>query len=244
MYQHIRAIALYSVKYSDRSNILTAWSREMGRIAILMPDTSSRESRRRRALTMPLSIFEGELDVRPNREIHTIRDIRPGIVAPSISAHFSKTAIAMFIAECLNNMLRESAVADNSLWTLIETTVAALENLENNTAIANLHLWFLYRLCIISGICPDLSTFANGSFFDLRSGQFLATPPLHTDYVGQEATEFIYALSRTTPRSLHLLRLTTANRNTALDIALRYCSLHGLNPGTLHSLDILRSIFS
>lgn len=242
MYRHIRAVALRTIKYNDRNAILTAWSAEMGRIALLMPDTATRESRRRRALTMPLSIFEGEVDDRPNRDIHTIRDLRPGIVTTSLSADFSKAAIAMFIAECLDNMLRDAAVGDALLWTLIEDTVTTLDRLEKPASIANVHLWFLYRLCVIAGVEPDMGTYANGRLFDLCSGTFRVAAPGHSDIIEGSDTPTLYALSRLNARSLYLLRLSPAQRSQVLDGILKYCSLHGLNPGSLKTLDVLRSI--
>lgn len=243
MYRHIHAVALRTIKYNDRNAILTAWSAEMGRVSLLMPNTATRESRRRRALTMPLSIFEGEVDDRPNRDIHTIRDMRPQVVTLSVSADFSKAAIAMFIAECLDNILRESAVGDAPLWELILDTVITLEKAENTAAVANMHLWFLYRLCVIAGVEPDMSTYAEGRLFDLRSGTFRASAPGHNDYIEAAQTPVLYALSRLNARSLHLLRLTAEQRNDVLDAILHYCTLHALNPGCLKTLDVLRSIF-
>ena len=243
MYKHIRAVALRTVRYNDTKAILTAWSAELGRISLLMPATDSRESRRRRALTMPMSLFEGEVDVRPGRDILSVRDMRAAAVTPSLSADFGKATVAMFMAECLDSMLREAAVGDEALWELIRETVTGLDLSTDPAAIANTHLWFLYRLCALTGVEPDSATYRPGRLFDLRSGTFRDSAPGHTDYVEAAQAPFLVALARLTPRTLHLMHLTADARNAALDLILRYCSLHALTPGPLNTLSVLRSLF-
>lgn len=76
MYTALHCIALRTVRHSDTKNIVSAWSRELGRVAFAFPAGSGREARRRRALTTPLALFEGQCELRPGREIHTIRDLR------------------------------------------------------------------------------------------------------------------------------------------------------------------------
>ena len=59
MYQQLRCVALRTIKYDDRRSIVSAWSEQLGRVSFIVPDGASREARRRRALLMPLSLFEG-----------------------------------------------------------------------------------------------------------------------------------------------------------------------------------------
>ncbi|MDO5396201.1 MAG: recombination protein O N-terminal domain-containing protein [Bacteroidales bacterium] len=244
MYRHIQGVALRTVRYNDNKSILTAWTSQLGRVSLLMPSTSSRESRRRRALTMPMSLFEAEADVKPGREIMSVRDMRPAVVTASVSADVSKATVAIFMAEFLDNMLREAAVGDEALWKLIVDTVTALDQATQAAAIANMHIWFLYRLCVVAGVEPDMSTYGKGRVFDMRSGTFRNSAPGHSDYLESSEAEAIAVLQRLTPRSLHLFRLTGARRATALDVALRYCALHGLHSsGNMHSTEILRAVF-
>lgn len=241
MFKSIRGVALRTVRYNDRNSILTAWTAELGRTALLMPDGAGRESRRRRALTMPLSLFEGQVDVRPGREIMTVRDMRPLAVTTALSAHPVKAALAMFLAEVLQAVLRDAGQADPVLWRLIHDTVTALDRAPDR-ALANFHLWFLYRLGVVIGIEPDTSTFERGRVFDMADGIFRDSAPGHADYVEAAEARIVVILGRLSERSLPLLRMSSERRSRALDGILRYYTLHHSPLNALHSLPVLRTL--
>ena len=98
MLTHLNCIALRTVKYSDRNNILTAYSREMGRVALLMSAGGSREAVRRRAVTMPLTPFECIADVRPGRDIYNVREPRALLPLHGLHSNPVKGAVVMFMA--------------------------------------------------------------------------------------------------------------------------------------------------
>lgn len=246
MYQPISGVALRTVKYSDTSAILSAWTAQLGHVSLLMPAAASRESRRRRALTMPMSLFQGVVDVRPGHPIMAVRDMRAAVVTPDITANPVKATVAIFLADLLDSLLRDDSMGDAVLWQLIEDGVRTLDSLRNATAVANFHLWFMYRLGTVLGIEPDVSTYGPRRIFDLRGAVYRTSAPGHSDYLEYQPTHspaaMPWLLSRLTPRTLHLLRLTADQRNTALDTILRYYTLHSLTPGALRSLDVLRGL--
>ena len=55
MYRDIEAIALRMVRYNDRHSILSAYSRQAGRMSLLVPAGPSASARRVRALLMPMA---------------------------------------------------------------------------------------------------------------------------------------------------------------------------------------------
>lgn len=241
MYRTINGVALRTVRYNDRSSILTAWTAELGRTSLLMPDGAGRESRRRRALTMPMSLFEGQVDIRPGREIMPVRDLRPLAVTTALSAHPVKAAVAMFLADTLLAVLRDAGQADSRLWNLIRDSVLGLDR-ASAPAIANFPLWFLYRLGVLVGIEPDISTFVPGRIFDMADGIFRDSAPGHSDYIEAADSPLVIVLSRLRERSLPLLRLSSEQRARALDVVLRYYSLHHSPLSSLRSLPVLRDI--
>lgn len=109
MYESIRGLALRTIRHDDRTSILSAWTAERGRVAISMPAGNGREARRRRALTMPLALFEGVAVSRPGRELLQLRDMRPTDVTASLHSHPVKTAMALFLADVLDSVLRSAA---------------------------------------------------------------------------------------------------------------------------------------
>ena len=241
MYKHVRGVALRTVRYSDKASILTAWTAEMGRVSLLMPASASRESRRRRALSMPLSLFEGEVEVRPGRDIMPVRDMRAAVVAPDLLANPVKATIALFLSELLELMLREDGYGDEAFWELLAEAVPVLDA-ASPAATANFHIHFLYRLAAVMGIEPDMSTYRPGRVFDLAAGLFRDTPPVSGDYVDASEAGVIFALSRMHPRSLALLRLASDERSRALDTILSYFAMHNMRVSPLHSLEVLRAM--
>ncbi len=77
MNMNLHCLALRHVAVSDSRSLLSAWSRELGRITLAFPSATSREGRRRRALTPPMALFEGVAEVRPGREVLAMRDLSP-----------------------------------------------------------------------------------------------------------------------------------------------------------------------
>lgn len=241
MYQKISGVALRTIKYNERNSILSAWTAELGRVSLLMPAGAGAESRRRRALTMPLSLFEGQVDVRPGREIMPVRDMRAAAITPSLSSHPIKITIAMFLAEVLSAVLNEYGQADAAMWQFISESITSLDSADDGQ-LANFHLLFLYRLGILLGIEPDVSTWQQGHTFDLVDGIFRAGAPTHGKYIESAEANAIIALSRLTFRTLHLLRLTHDQRTRLLDGILQYYTLHYASLGNLRSLEIVRTL--
>lgn len=241
MYTHLDCIALRMVKLNDSKNLLSAWSRQHGRITFAIPAGTGREARRRRALTAPLCTFEGECDIRPDRDILSIRDLRamPGSLAFGSSP--VKNCTAMFLAEVLDLLLKKTEV-DKPLSEFLFTSIDTLAALIDPRAIASFHLLFLYKLTYFVGLGPELDGWRHGAIFDMRDACFRTTAPLHHDFLqGRECTALM-ALSRASYASASNLPFDRIARNSALDHILQYLSFHITPLSSIKSLDILRAI--
>lgn len=243
MYTHLDCIALRTVKLNDSKNLLSVWTRQLGRLTFAIPAGTGREARRRRALTAPLCTFEGECDVRPDRDILTIRDLRalPGSLALDSSA--VKNITAMFLAEVLDLLLKKTEV-DKPLSEFLFTSVDTLAALTDSRAVASFHIIFLYKLTYFAGIGPELEGWKRGAIFDMRDACFRSTAPLHRDFLqGRECTALM-ALSRASYASAANLPFDRYARKTALDYILQYLSLHLAPLSSLKSLEVLRALTS
>lgn len=244
MYQSLHCVALRTVRYDDRRAIVTAWSREAGRVSIVVPDGSSREARRRRAMLMPLSLFEGESEPRPGREILSMRDMRPSEVLPDISSVPAKSVVAMFLAEVLERLLRE-AQPDELLWCFLQGAIRALDIEERPCGVANFPITFLYRLGRFAGVEPDAGAWRPESFFDMTSGRFVTYPdPSHASAVLEPAAAAaIPRLARLTFAASSRLRLDRGLRRRFLTEILKFYSLHHTDLQHLRSLPVVSEIF-
>lgn len=237
----VTCIALRTIKYSDTASIATLWSREYGRMAVSIPSGNGREAQRRRAIMMPLGVFEAIADMRPGREVSRLKDVRPIAGAGQIT-NPAAAAIAMFLADFLYAALKDSG-PDPALTDFLLGRVAALKKARGN-ALANFHLSFLYNISIFLGIAPDMGTYARGRYFDMREARYVASAPLHSHVLDPVRGETLYTLSRLCDRSLGLMRLSRAQRNEMLDLMLDYYSLHYARLNALASLAVVREIFS
>ncbi len=234
----VECIALRTVRLSDSKNLLSAWCRQAGRITFVVPSGSSREARRRRAITSPLSTFEGVCDFHSTRDIQSIRDVMPLPGSPAMSPSALNAMTAMFLAEVLDLLLSKSP-PDDELSDFLFGSVALFAGMRGRAA-ANFHIAFLYALAHYIGIAPDTDGYSRGSVFDLREGRFNPSAPLHADRVEGDEARMMMLLCCTPLARSGRLPLTRDSRNRALDVILRYFSLHLTPLTSLKSLDVLR----
>ena len=180
MFENLDCIALRTVRYSDSRNILTAYSRQRGRVTVSIPAGSGRTAMRTRALTMPLSVFQCVADVRPDRDILQIRDMRSAPV--SFLEGPVRSTLGLFIADILAALLREPQ-RDVTLYDFILYSREQIAG-ASGTALANMHLCFLLRLQHFLGIEPDWSTYTGGAIFDMADGIFRPSAPQFPGGVG------------------------------------------------------------
>ncbi len=241
MLRHLHCIALRTVRYSDSNNILTAYSLEEGRVSLLVSATASREARRRRAMTMPMSFFECVADMRPGRDISTMNDVRPSMTFVSLMSHPVKVSVALFVAELLGVVLRESQ-EDVPLFSYLSHAAAELDAADSRRT-ANFPIHFLYRLGRFIGIEPDTSTYRRGRVFDMLDGTFRDSAPLHRRYIDGNDAGAVYMLSRMTWENYGHFRFSREQRRRILSQIIDYYSVHYTSLGSLRSLDVMAELF-
>ncbi len=241
MDQTIHAIALRTIRHSDSTSILTAWSAEVGRIGILMGTGASAAVRRQRAATMPLSLFTGVIRSQQAGSDAPVRmrDIAPvGQPMIAVATNPVKATVAMFLAEVLYIALRDAG-PDKALWKLLERSLPVLEH-GDAMVTANFHIWFLYSVAASLGVGPDLSKWRRGRIFDLQGAVFCDSAPGHSRYVEAAEARMVYILGHISAANLGRLRLNRTQRNRILDVILEYYSEHIASMDSLHSLDVIR----
>jgi len=242
MFEPLECVALRTVRYNDRNSILSVYTRQHGRMSLLVPSGNTRASVRLRALTMPLGRFECVADVRPGRDIYSIRDVKPagGVVSMPFSP--MKSAIALFVADFLSSVLRETQ-QDEALYSFLLQSVDALAS-AGGASLANFHICFMLRLQHFLGIEPDWHTYMPGAVFDLADGIFRDTPPLHRRFLPTGEAAAAYALRRMNYRTAGVFRMSHTDRNSVVDRLLMYYQVHFPSVGALNSLSVMRAMFS
>lgn len=238
----LNIVTLRRVRYSDRHCIVTAWSRELGRVSLLVADGSGRAAARARALTTPPGLLECVADVRPGRDIFPVSQLMPLSPLTSVRSNPLKGMVAMFLAEVMGAVMVGSQ-PDAAVFDYISLSLQLLDDLGDDAALANFHLCFLYQLGRFLGVEPDVSTWKTGRVLDMRDGVFRLTPPPHQDFLEPDEAHAAAMMARMTFANMGKWCFTRAARNRALDVMLRYLAIH-LSPGLdrMHTLDVLRSL--
>lgn len=187
-----------------------------------------------------MALFECVGQVRPGREVMSVRDLRPLPGSPAMQPSPTKAMIAQFLGEVADSMLRRTE-PDEPLSDFLFASSMAL-SATDGAALPYFHLIYLYRLTHFAGIEPRLDDFAPGAILDLREGALRPTRPLHDDFLSPDDTETIAAISATDYAGCASLTLDRAARRRAVDALLRYFSIHLATPTSFKSLTILRDL--
>ncbi len=239
MNQTLHILPLRLVQHSDRTSILSAYSRQLGSLTFAVPAGPGAGAARRRALLMPLNPLEVEAAIRPDKEVHTFRSPRALMPLHGVLTSPVRTSVAMFMAEALQIILRQSE-GDPLLYDYI---VDAMERLNDPlTPIANFPLAFLTGLASVLGIAPDAANYRKGRIFDMIDACFRTGMPLHGRALSVAESEAAAKLMRISWRNMARYRFTRRERAEALDHILEYYTLHYANLTNLHSPEIFRAL--
>ena len=241
MLTKLRGIVLQTIRHNDRNDIVTLYTRERGRVAVLAPaGGSSKSARMRRARMAPLALIDTEINFRETRELQFLGEISSPHLWRNLYFDPVKSAMAVFIAEFLNRLLR-TGEADEPLWVFLLNAIHGLDTLRRG--ISNYHITFLIRMLTFVGISPDLESYRSGRYFDLLAGEFTDMLPLHRNYLNPGQAAEIPVLMRMNFRNLHLYRFNVEQRRDLLAGLMHYYSLHLPIGEELRSLEVLREVF-
>ena len=240
MQQKIRGLVLRTVKVGDSSLVVDLFTEEQGRMSFVAHISAS--GRRRSsgaAFWRPLNMVEFDTDLHGQGRLPHVQGVRLTENYTSLPYQPMKQMLAMFLAEFLCRVLHGQQ-ADRPLYDYLTHSLRWLDAAEGS--VANFHLVFLMHLSQFVGIWPNLEGNRSGDFFDLRTGTYTPTQPLHADYLKPDEAERLPVLFRMNYGTMHLFRLTRQQRHRILEALTDFYRLHFPSFGPLHSLDVLSAV--
>ena len=240
MDEKIRGIVLGTVKHSDRANVVTLYTRERGRMAVVSPVGTGRAARIRAARLQLLSVVEADIKLKAGRELPLLSQSSPVILWHSIYFEPSKCALVFFLSEFLNRFLRE-APSDTLIWDYIYSELERLDRMDRG--VGNFHLQFLLGIMETGGILPDYMGWRPGYWFDFRAGEFCSVKPLRGDGLEPEKSAYAARLLRVGRRGVGMMKLGRKERVAILEAMLDYIGTHYPGAASVSSIDILRELF-
>jgi DNA repair protein RecO (recombination protein O) len=234
-----QGIVLRKVPYTGTSMVVSIYTRRKGALTFMARGMGRKGGGMSKAAIQVLSRVELQATFRENRQMQSLKDIRPNADACGLLESPPKAAVAMFLAEVLYKSLREEA-PDEDLFDFLDEAVAYFSR---EPFQADFHLIFLMHLTRYFGFFPSGKFEKESDCFDLQEGIFGPRPfDARPSLQGVEALQFDQLARASFGESP--LDLRHADRRNLLAGLLRYYELHLEGMGKIKSLAVLTEVFS
>jgi len=151
MLQKTKGIILKIVKYSESSIIVTIYTKDFGRTAVIVNGIRSKKGKGGMALYQPLTLVSLVLYYKEGREINRIAEIRCSHPNVSYQSVPLKNTIALFLAEVLIKCLKEES-ANPPMFSFLENSLKTFTEL--SSYYQNFHVQFLIKFSKYLGFAP------------------------------------------------------------------------------------------
>ncbi len=236
-----RALVLRTIHYSDSRMVVSLFTESHGMVACMVRVSRGRKGGGRSALWQVLNLVDVALDYRPAREVQTVGEASISCPWQTLPYHPVKAAISMFLGEFLFHAIRGEG-ENGALFAFLENSLRWFD--EADEGIADFHLQLMLRLTRFLGILPGVDGYDRSKVYDLKSACYASLMPGHGQYLMPEEARLIPMLLRMDYGRMRKLRMTTAGRRRMLEVLIQYYGLHVPAFGEMHSLEILREVFS
>lgn len=234
-----RGIVLGTLKYGDKGVIAHLLTDVAGRQTYMVQGVRPSSKGSKMALLQPMFAVEFVGLASPKMELHRMKDLVPGMVLQSTPFDIRKSTMALFMAEVLYRLVRESE-PESHLFDFVWGSVAALDALEEG--VANFHLWFLANLCRPLGFSPD-NEYRDGAWLDIRDGKFTFTPEIPSTAMSPENARILHDMLECDVRYLAEIGLNRTERASFLEAMLKYYAFHLDSIHSVESLRIMSEVF-
>ena len=236
-----RGIVLHSLKSGESGMVVYMLTDVGGRRSYMVQGVRPGSGRGSKlSLFQPMFALEFEGLESPKAEMHRLRDVHNAFVMQSLPFDVRKSTIALFMAEVLYRLVRDSE-PDEALFDFVWNSVGALDEMQEG--VSNFHLWFLANLSRLLGFSPG-NLYTEGSWFDIAEGGYTSLPPrISALSMSQENARTLHDLLECDVRYLSELVLNRRLRVDFLNAMLVYYGYHLDAIHAVQSVKILREVF-
>lgn len=234
-----RGIVLGTLKYGEKGIIVHMLTDTHGRQSYMIQGVRPTARGSRMALLQPMFAVEFEGLTSSKMSLHRLKDLVPGIVLQTTPFDVRKSTMALFMAEVLYRLVKESEPAD-ALFDFVWGSVAALDHIDEG--IANFHLWFLANLSRPLGFSPD-NEYEEGAWLDIRDGHFTPHALLQSHALTPNNARILHDMLECDVRYLGEIGLNRTERVEFLEAMLKYYAYHLESIHSVESIRILREVF-
>ncbi len=235
-----RGVVLHTLKYGDSSMIVYLLSDVGGRKSFIVRGVRSKRGRGSKAAIMqPMFPIEFEGVQAINSQLERFKEVRAAVTLQNTPFDVRKSTIALFMAEILYRLIRESE-PNKALFDFVWGSTLALDAIEQG--VANFHLWFLAKLAMMLGFQPG-NQYVEGAFFDIREGLYVSQKPPHTYYIDQQSSRVLRDMIQCDVQHLGEVGLNREQRANFLNSMVLYFDYHLDAMSSIQSIRVLREVF-
>lgn len=234
-----KGIVLNTLKYGEKGLIVQLLTASHGRQSYMVQGLGGRSRNAKLALFQPMFALEFEGIESSKMQMHRFGEVHSGIVMQSTPFDVKKSTIALFMAEVLHRLIKESeanSMLFDFVWGSIEALDAATEG------VANFHLWFLSHLCRFLGFSPG-NEHEPQAWFNIAEGVFTHEQPRPEHCMTQENALILRDMLECDVRYLSEVGLNRHQRVDFLEALIRYYGYHLDTIHSVQSIRILQEVF-
>lgn len=230
-----KAIVFRKYQFNDSKKIVNLLTREAGKKSFVIYENSKKINK---AVFQPLFVLNIAFRDKNKGTVNNFIDVaieRPYVSIPYVP---EKTAIAFFIAEILNKIIKSDFVDEQ----FFDFVVEALFLLDRISKPANFHIAFLSTMTTFFGIMPETNLSEKNLFFDIREGKF--QPVFSENYcMDSEISKIFHTFLAMGMNKFDEIVLNKRQRNIIIKKIIAFYAYNYENLSDLKSIDVLNQVF-
>lgn len=236
-----RGIVLNQIKYGESSIIARIYTEHLGLISFLIRGARSKKARIRSAHLQHLTLVDIELNQRLNKDLQHLKNLKIAHPFKDIPFNMRKSAIAVFLNEILNKVIREEE-PNPELFGFLFHSIQFLDLKPGS--VSHFHHFFLVMLSKFLGFYPRNNYSEKELVFDLEAGEFCAALGPKTLFATPEVSLGLHKILQGGLEEMDTINLPPHVRYDLLEMLLDYYRLHIPGLVEVKSYQVLREVFS
>jgi DNA repair protein RecO (recombination protein O) len=235
-----KGIIFHTIKYGESGLVVKIYTESYGLQSFIINSVRGKKGKVKSSVFQPLNLVELVINIKENRSLQRIKEIRIQPVFHNIHDDIAKSSIVLFLNEILYKSIQEPGHSDQPLFDFI---FHSLQILDLKTEInPNFHLYFLIQLSKLLGFYPHGEYSLQTPYFDLKEGSFISSNIELLITMDEGLSKLLFSLMNSNYENLNEFKISSATRKALLNKLLLYFELHLASFKNIKSASVLEEI--
>jgi len=234
------AIVLKTIKFSETSLVVKAYTELYGLKSFLVRSVRKKHAKNSPNLFQPLSLLEVVYTDKEGAGLIIPKEIASWHHFLTIPFDVYKSSVILFMNELIYRSVHEEEANPNIFQFLTESLIYIDTT---NHSVSNVHLVFGIQLTRYLGFFPLGSFSPDKPYFLLREGVFSKYSGEQDDSLNQHDSELFYRFTQVNLENCHTVEIANSTRTRLLETIILYYKLHLIGFGEIKSVEVLNQVF-